>query len=251
VVNTDETLPLQFKLKATELGSRKVRILGCHAGQPLGQIVLAPEVVAAGEALDEQTTKRTTDLAPVYASQPDLTLLILQDTSGDHVTLTMKLSATDPDLGLFFQPFGPQRLRTKPSAYFETFFQDIDGLPLDTPTERKTAEERIKAKGAHLFENIFPKDLQVLLWTLRNRIETVRIVSQEPWIPWELCRLVGEEDGNVTEGPFLCQAFSVTRWMDVGERLSLTAKNMAVVAPEESNLQHAAAEREYLLSLAG
>ena len=41
----------------------------------------------------------------------------------------------------------------------------------------------------------------------------MQIQSEEPWIPWELCKLVGDDGGMVEEGPFFCEAFELTRWV--------------------------------------
>jgi len=102
-----------------------------------------------------------------------------------------------------------------------------------------------------LFEKLLPTDLQVLLWQLRDRIKVLRVDSEEPWIPWELCKLQGREDGRVVEGPFLCEAFAMTRWLPgIGFKPTLLLKNMALVLPRDSGLPMATSEGEYLLSLA-
>ena len=43
-----------------------------------------------------------------------------------------------------------------------------------------------------LIKRLFPTDLQRMLWDLRERDDlTVLVQSEEPHIPWELCRLCG------------------------------------------------------------
>jgi hypothetical protein len=91
-----------------------------------------------------------------------------------------------------------------------------------------------------------------VLWSLRGRIRSVQIQSEEPWIPWELCRLCSDEGGRTVEGPFLGEAFAVTRSLrGIASMPILTVRNMAVVAPEDSGLAYAAAELRYLRSLEG
>ena len=117
-------------------------------------------------------------------------------------------------------------------AYFRDFFQGIEDLPLDTVQEREIAEVRLASKGLSLFNSLFPDDLKVLLWELRDQITTVEIQSDEPWIPWELCKLEGTEDGRVVEGPFLCEAYAVTRWIpEISRQPSLSLNNIGVVVP--------------------
>jgi hypothetical protein len=109
----------------------------------------------------------------------------------------------------------------------------------------------LAAKGTSLFTSLLPADLQLLLWSLRNRIQSVQVQSEEPWIPWELCKLCGQEHGRVIEGPFLCEGFAMTRWLPgIGLKPRLKLSNLALVVPTDSGLAFAASERDYLLSLA-
>ncbi len=212
---------------------------------------ISAEVIPEWEAADSAPTDRERPLVSVSVRQPDLALYIYQRQEGGQPNFTMRLAALDADLGLDFKTFGPVPFKTDPAQYFQSFFDQIVNQPLDTPEQRETATFLLETKGTHLFENLFPPDLQALLWSLKERIQTVQILSQEPWIPWELCKLAGkDDDGWVVEGPFLCEAFSVTRWIhDIVPQPDLTLKKMAVVVPKGSGLQHAASERDYLLSL--
>ena len=86
----------------------------------------------------------------------------------------------------------------------------------------------------------------------RNRIQSVQVQSVEPDIPWELCRLQGKENGRVVDGPFFCEAFSLTRCLDgIAPKSALSLRKLALVIPKDSGLPFAAAERDYMPSLAG
>jgi CHAT domain-containing protein len=80
----------------------------------------------------------------------------------------------------------------------------------------------------------------------------VQVQSEEPWIPWELCKLVNSSPGGgVDEGPFLCEAFQLTRWIPgLPQFPQLHMTRLALVVPDDSGLAFAAAERDYVLSLA-
>ena len=191
-------------------------------------------------------------MAPsVSVNQPDLSLLILEHQSNGQPALSFRLTALDPALGLFLKPFGPIPLRTDPFRYFQEFFEDIEHWPIASLRDKAQVEQRLAAKGSMLFEKLLPTDLQVLLWQLRDRITVVQVQSEEPWIPWELCKLQGREDGRVVEGPFLCEAFALTRWLPgIGFKPTLSLKNMALVLPRDSGLPLATSEGEYVISLA-
>ena len=253
VSDQQETLPLQFKLRATELGPAKLQVLAFHQGQPLGAITLAPTVVPADQSADEKRVSRQQNMTSITAAhQPDLTLLILEHQSNGQPALTFRLTAADAGLEFNLKPFGPVTLRTDPFQHFQEFFKDIESLPVSVPQDKAKVEQRLAAKGSMLFEKLLPTDLQVLLWQLRDRIKVVQVQSEEPWIPWELCKLQGREDGRVVEGPFLCEAFAMTRWLPgIGFKPNLSLKNMALVLPRDSGLPMATSEGEYVSSLAG
>jgi CHAT domain len=244
-------LPLQFKVRGEELGPGLLRILAFHQGRPLGMISLAPVVTESAPAAGSASRSPMERLAPATARVPDFSLLILEARDGADTVLTLRLTSSDPALGFNLKPFGPIRLRSDPYTYFQDFFRDIERLPIRTPADKAKAELRLAAKGATLFESLLPEDLRRALWSVRARITSVQIQSEEPWIPWELCKLSGDDGGTVEEGPFFCEAFELTRWLPgLAQVPSLGLKNLALVVPSDSGLAFAVPESEFMLSLA-
>jgi CHAT domain-containing protein len=96
-----------------------------------------------------------------------------------------------------------------------------------------------------------PPDMREALWAVRDRITSVIVQSEEPWIPWELCRLMGKDGDRVIEGPFLCEAFAMTRWLPgEGFKRPLRLTNLALIVPADSGLPLATDERDFVLALA-
>ncbi len=252
VTSEEEGLPLQFKIRGEEPGRGLLRILAFHGGRPLGMISLTPVVTEADKPTSSATRARVEPLAPATARLPDLSLLILESREGDETILTIRLTSTDATLGYNLKSFGPIRLRSDPYAYFQDFFRDIERLPISTPADKAKAELRLAAKGASLFETLVPENLRSrLLWAPRERITSVQVQSEEPWIPWELCKLLGADGGEVEEGPFFCEAFELSRWLPgLPQVPHLGLRKLAVVVPGDSGLAFAATERDFLLSLA-
>jgi hypothetical protein len=249
----EETLPVQFKLLAVNLGPGQVNVLAFHQGQPLGKIVITATVQEAdAQSLSDASggiRRQDQPLADITVKVPDLMMLIDERRSGDGIEYVIRLTAAAHGLNL--KAFGPIRLRTDPMAFFADFFAEIEALPLDTSQEQAVAVRKLAARGADLFSRVFPEELQQTLWSLRHSIDSIIVQSEEPWIPWELCKLCGQENGRVTEGPFLCQAYSMTRWIPgLSFKGPLTLRNLALVVPEDSSLPLAPSERDYILSLA-
>lgn len=251
VTDEPETSAIRFVVKATSTGRGKIRILCFQDAQPLGVITLTPEVVAQVSNLEQAYAASVEPLRAPPSTSPDLSLLIFEQEEQDHHTINFRLSASDPELKLNLKPFGSTRLQN-PLSYFQEFFKDIESLRLGTDEETAIATRRLELKGADLFKSLLPRDLQTLLWSLRDRVTSVHVQSDEPWIPWELLRLQGEEDGRAVEGQFFCEAFDMTRWFPgVPLRPVLGLGQMAVVVPTDSGLPMAKDELAYLLSLDG
>jgi hypothetical protein len=253
-----ESLSLQFKVKALDEGKGLIRVLAFHLGEPLGVITLEPMVKAAsgsrarGRTTSAPAARKGQALTAPSPQVPDMSLFIEEREAGGALEFVIRLTATDPALDLNLRPFGPFRLEVEPAEFFGTFFQEIDELPLATKEQRVVAERRLAAKGAYLTESLMPPDLREALWLVRDRIASVIIQSEEPWIPWELCRLMGRDGDRVIEGPFLCEAFAVTRWLPgEGFKRPLRLTNLALIVPADSGLPLAPAERDFVLSLAG
>ena len=251
----DESMRLQFKLRAVQLGTGKIKVYAFQNGQSIAIIKLESTIVQRNQAgSSDPREKYEVNLAPpLQGPIPDLSLMVFEEKINGDTALKFMLTAADHTLGLYCKRFGPVRLRTNASQYFKTFFEDIEKMPVGTAQDRAVAEKHLASKGITLFNTLIPEDLQKLLWSLRNRIQSVHIQSEEPWIPWEIFKLKGvEENGRIVEGPFMCEAFSVTRWI-IGKGSpwpKLSAKKMALVVPSDSGLRYAASEKNQLLSLA-
>ena len=102
-----------------------------------------------------------------------------------------------------------------------------------------------------MFKDLLPIGLQNLLWSLQGKISTIQILSDEPHIPWEVLKLRTKEAGQWKDGPYLCEAFAVTRWLrGIPEVLEFPMSNIALVVPKNSQLPNAMEEKSELLAFA-
>ena len=244
-VTAGESLPLDFKLVAGKPGRGDVRVFAFHRGQPLGTIRLEPEIVA-GAVRDTARLTPDSRLDVPSSRWADLTMFITEQQGKEGTEYTIYLTSADREY--WNKEFGPVQIESDPQKYFEDFFGDIEQLPPDA------LQQRLDARGAHLFNELFPEDLREALWSCRDKISSVIIASEEGLIPWELCKLHGVEDGKVVAGPFLCEAYAVSRWVGgkgpgKGPAAELTANKIALVVPSDSNLPSAAEETNYIHSL--
>ena len=246
----NEFTPLSFTLRATEAGEGDVRVIVSKEGTVIGYLTLSPLIEAAGGG-DARRVAQSQGVAAVEVSNPDLSLFIeLKEESGKRGFVTY-LSARDLSLNLNMKTIGPVFFQSDPGPYFDGFYRGIEGLLNTSTAEQARTALELEARGVLLFETLFPPEAQQLLWTLKDRIRTVFIQSNEPWVPWELCRLTGMEQGKKVEGEFFCEAFEITRWLPgTGIKPALRLSNLAVVAPDNSGLPYSVSELQYMLGLA-
>ena len=74
----------------------------------------------------------------------------------------------------------------------------------------------LSSLGYSLFEQLLPRDLQELYWTVRGRnVRTLLILSDEPYIPWELIKPYRENPatGEFEEAEFWGHSYALTHWL--------------------------------------
>jgi hypothetical protein len=246
-------LPILVKLRATATGPGNIIIYAFRDGAPLGSLTIAPVVLAEDAVATGEQARADAELEDAPPADADLQFVILEERNeNNQPSLRYLLTSRDPSLGLNLKPFGPTVLKDGPGGYFTDLYREIERLPRTTDAEKADANERLRAIGSTLFEELLPDDLRALLWELRDRIETVWIQSAEPYVPWELCRLEGKDaDGRIVEGEFFCEAFTLTRWVPGLPRVpSLTLDDLGVIVPGDSGLPAAPEEQKMLHGLA-
>lgn len=125
----------------------------------------------------------------------------------------------------------------------------LSGLAMKDERSRENARHQLADMAVGLFLQL-PEEVQKLLWSQQGQIETLEILSDEPYIPWELLKLQGR---GGEEGPYLCEAFRVTRWLrDFPQTVyDLPLHAIAFVLPTDSGLPCSKGEEEDLIALVG
>jgi hypothetical protein len=164
----------------------------------------------------------------------------------------MRVTSADSSLGLNLAPFGPIVLGGDVDRFFTTFYDEIQAILVSSESPQDKFAE-LGQKGLYLFEKVVPRDLRLRLWQIRDHIKSVQIQSEEPWVPWELCKLSGKNaDGTIADGDFLAERYQVTRWFPgMPQHKRLTMRSIGLVAPPDSGLAAAPAENTAMLDLAG
>lgn len=238
VVVDGPSLPVKFDLRADVEGKGTVRVFAFRDGDCVASVTVAANITA--EAVAPAEAVPVTMLAPVRVrAVPDLNLLVLKESFRGGVALRYRLTSAG---GTVVSDFGPHALDADPSHYVHARFAEIQHIAEGRATWGAAQRTRLERIGAELYEALVPTDLQEVLWS-SDRVRTFLVQTEEPWIPWELCRMTVTRDGRTMSRGYLCEVYEMSRWLpDVEPKPALRASRIGVVAPRDSGLPSAAAE---------
>ena len=242
-VESKDSIPYVFFLKAKKEGSHNISIRFFQKSTYLGELQVNSLVVSSKlEITDEHSQSISADwrFPKVTNPGPDLTLYIYEKPKREY---TIILDSEFPELPK--GAIGPISFEDRyPESKFRSFFKDIENIKLDA----KTVERRIEKKGEQLYDEIFPSTLKDLYWKHRDKIRSIRIVSSEPWIPWEIIKPYRIFDNEIERDQFLCQRYSFSRWFDVFPEIMREepVKKMVLAIPSDTNLNKAKDELNWI-----
>jgi hypothetical protein len=249
-VKLEDSIPVTFFLKAKVEGPQKIQIRFHQGPTYLGKLTIDTLVVASQDELGSDTQFQMISEGWRFPRNiqpgPDITLYIneVKVTEGEVKYDVLLFSAELP-----MKRLGPIPYKGNPGARFLGLFKDIENQNLPA----NVIENRMAANGRMLYDEIFPKDLKDLYWEKQEKIKSIRVISLDPWIPWEIIKPHHETaDGDDIEDPYLCEAYSFSRWIvDVPEAfqeepLIKQINKVTLVAPTKTDLQEIEQESNWL-----
>lgn len=255
-VEEGESEPVVFYLRAVQVGTQSV-LIDFYSQSDL--LVSATHTLTAEEAgVVSPPGKLPTQALRVgdyRAPYPDLVLRVC--TRDNRLTYTLHYHNTEERI------IEGDRLRADPEQYRYLLMHEIenlakgldaDGYPLtDVPDQGPTPEHIFRGLekiGWRLYNELFNEALRrEYRERIRGKVHTLEIVSDEPWIPWELVRPFG--DG--VDDDFLCLQYDFSRWVSggTGPAAEIAVDSLACIAPTDSGLDWVQKEQAFVRALAG
>jgi len=261
-----DSLPVVFDLRPLRVGPTRVNFDFFQAGNPVGTASAPVDVTEEKvTAVAESHAGRTLRLEP-DASPPDLMLYITYERFQERPALVFTLFRA----GEVGRTFEPVPLQADPRTYSDRLYEQLTALNKHIdPTAQaalrqrrvlpaRDVDRRLRQLGQNLWRHLMPREFKALYARERHawRHRTLLIVSDEPYIPWELTWPY-DPDGWQDEDPW-CITTLLTRWLRRDfqgngheappTRLRLSA--FACLAPTDSGLPAAQQERDFLRQLA-
>ena len=246
--------PVVFYLRAVRSGTQSVLMDFYAQGHLLTGIVHVFTAQETGEATSTRLPVRVLHWGDYKAPYPDLVLRVC--TRANRLTYTLHYRDT------LERVIEGGELRADPARYRYRIIREIenlsrgldaDGYPLnDGPGETISPEvlfRQLARIGQRLYNELFNEEMRrEYRERIRGRVRTIEIVSDEPWIPWELIKPY--DDG--VDDDFLSMEYELSRWVSGGAApaAEIAVESLACIVPTDSGLSAAQREQEMVRGLA-
>lgn len=202
---------IDVDLTATDVGDGEVWAVVRQGAVRAVTLVLKPRIVAS------DTTAGATPLvatAAVAAGGEDLgpvaTLEISQQRNGNETRFRYSVNVP----GVAFNRYESPPITGDLAAWVQALYEDIEQAWLGSSRNVEIFHDNLKARGAALFRELVPPNLVTLLWQLRceDRLDSVLVLSDEPFVPWEIAWLDDPQAGGHARGCFFGE-LGLCRWL--------------------------------------
>jgi hypothetical protein len=225
---------VQFSLAGERIGPGRIMIDFSLEGRPIGSVDLSVEVASGpGDPGSGPSPRGEVQLHTGQHGPPDVTVYVYECWSC-------------PGRLLFFLCSRHPRLQDLPFVnHGELGSIDLRQNTVDWVERQLDIVHRCGSAGGdrhladlgnRLYDQLLPEKLQHLCWSLAERgVKTLLVVSDEPYIPWELIRPYRRNPatGRREELPFWGESFALSRWLrgpGMPEHFSL--QRICAVVPE-------------------
>ncbi len=256
------SLDVEFELQPLAAGRTFVAVHLLQDGTPLGVMAVPVEIAEHTTPAVQERHVQVHQLAvDQEAESPDLVLFVHYDTSQAQPRLLFNLYRE----GTLTQTYPPLLLHTDPGVYHEEIYRrlsdltDLFDLKKHDPAALDHMHQAIRNLGQGLWNDLIPQGLQELYALERDewRDRTLLVITDEPYIPWELIWPYGyQEEVWEDEAPW-CFTMHMTRWLQrdgdgkglQGPPTRLPLERFAFVGPTDVSLAAVDAEGTRLRAL--
>jgi len=215
---TSETIDLYFDVVAAHPGRGEVWVLVKQHQMTIATLVLRPMVVDRKGASRARRVLAEAEAPPAPPLTSPLDQLnVFERKIGDSIFYEFELEM--PSVNVFAIHASPP-LQTKRDEYVNGLYKEIEDRYVSHYSEATKSADvaaftmELQSYGALLFDQLFPREVQDLLWKYRDTLKSIRVVSTEPFIPWEIVHLREPGQPVDTSAPprFLGQ-MGLVRWL--------------------------------------
>lgn len=210
----DWTSDAQFTAQALEAGPVRITVIARQGWVPVANLTLEGEAAPTERSgllpltgTSRATAKGAFDIDAAGLERLPVLEIFERRVAGGRVVYQYAVRAT---------PRGKVRhFESPPLTRSEQFAAKRIGQIADIwRTRNRTPEERfsdVQDIGVDFFERLFPEEMQEFLWERRDKLGNLLVLTDEPYMPWEIVHLKPPRGEREQEPRFLAQG-GLVRW---------------------------------------
>lgn len=252
VPQPEQPAKLRFMVHGVEAGPADILVEARQGPRILVSFELKPVFVETGA--DKLRVTATASVRESSEIDRHVVMRIYEINLGNQVSLKFNLDCDDPNINVSVEQTLPVGLARE--SFVDARYQEIEQAWIADSTDFDKFTNRLRASGIDMADGLLPPEVREALWTHRHAIKAVQVISDEPYIPWELLYLTDPRSQDSDKEGFLAE-FGLVRWLHNTSwppvRFPLGSKRVYSVIPEypdnRYSLPGAAAERRVLRTL--
>ena len=205
-------IPIFFDIKVLHEGVGEVDIYARQGNQPIIHLKLRPRFIKPQAQPSTRSTSVTGTLTPADDREELADVLYIHDVQiGTQRMLDFHLHAPSLDYqgSARSKPFKSEEARLQ---YINNLYKEIEDFRADNQDDYDAFMQHLMARGANLFETLVPADIKERLWNARDSLKAIQVISEEPFIPWELLYLKPPGKPATADSYFLVER-GMFRWI--------------------------------------
>jgi hypothetical protein len=236
-----------FVIKGTSRGEAEIIVTASQGSITLITFSLKP-FVGSDEIL---SIAGRASLATASKDEDRLVVRIFEAKEGNDTKLRFLVDSKSLNIEATSDPIGDVEV------FISGVFRDLESA-MSAKGGYANVERRLRNVGSTLWGRLVPADVRRAVWKHRDKIAAIQVISEEPFIPWELAVMAEEGEPLPPDAKFLAE-FGLVRWIQnqgwPGPRLKIDGESFRYVVPNYSDdaykLDGAKIEVDALLSLFG
>ncbi len=148
---------------------------------------------------------------------PDLEIRVRTVESSGRTQLLYTLHSSSGVVPFTHHEIPGPTLKASPEELHRSLLRHIEELAAGIDVGgahvlRGEVDRKLTGIGRDLWRELFTMEMRQAYRSFRSAVRSLLIISDEPWIPWEMVKPFDDE-GEVLDDPFFAESFELTRWL--------------------------------------
>lgn len=208
---------LYFQVVSTALGRSEIWVVIRQRQVPLVTLKLFPVVVETARSASPSVQMINSEARSVEAPAGSGSLhqlTILEQKTRDGTVFHFDLRSESLNV---LKRSKSEAISGDRKKYVENIYHDIETRWISSNGQAVDFDEAMREIGNSLLRDLVPMDLQQVLWDSRHKLDSIFVVSEEPFIPWEIVHL-SEPGKAITEESLFLGELGLVRWLYEADR---------------------------------